>query len=68
MLYPSSYRFGGQLDSFPHPEVDWPAFKRALDAAIARTPQTWCFVHRSMRPWITARQVSRLRPSKCVIS
>jgi hypothetical protein len=53
--------FGGSVDTYPHPEVDWNGFKLALQAALSRTPQTWCPVKKILRPWVSISGIQALK-------
>ena len=45
-------RFGGDIDNYPHPEVEMPAFKRAIDNECRNAPKVWCPIKKSIQPWI----------------
>lgn len=65
---------GGTVNTYPHPEVDWNGFKLALQGALSRTPETWCPIKKTMRPWISVSGLQTLKAkangggSSCVIS
>jgi len=52
---------GGSVDSYPHPEVDWNGFKVALQSALSHTPQTWCPVKKTIRPWVSISGIQALK-------
>lgn len=62
--------FGGSVDSYPHPEIDWNGFKLAVQAALSRTPQTWCPLRKTIRPWVSIAGIQAMKKdhSSCVIN
>ena len=49
---------GGRPDDYPHPSIDFPAFRLAVDAALRGTPSTWCPFNKTAKPWINSSQLS----------
>ena len=63
------YSYGGKLDDYPHPELDFPAFASFINAKNASTGQTWDPVKKIDRPWIDTKKLSSALGKKgCTIS
>jgi hypothetical protein len=61
--------YGGSLESYPHPELDFKAFIASVERENKRTAKVWDPV--SMRPmeWISSGKLRRLNPhGGCVVS
>jgi hypothetical protein len=53
------------VDSYPHPELDFSGFLRALEKQNARTSKVWDPVTRRMQPWIKQSRLYALAPGAC---
>jgi hypothetical protein len=58
------------VDSFPPPQVDFPAFLAELEKANALIPKVWSSRTHKMEHWILAKEVQKRYGGggKCVIS
>ena len=54
--------------ALPHPELDFPAFARALKGALACEPAVWCPLRKRLLPWINVRKLRKLRKRKPLLS
>ena len=54
--------------ALPHPELDFPAFSRALKGALACEPAVWCPLRKRLLPWINVRKLRKLRKRKPLLS
>jgi hypothetical protein len=64
------HSYGGPLEKYPNPQIDWPAFAAAIREENSRLPMVWSPYHRSPRVWIDPNQVAsahRLNSGGCNI-
>eukprot|EP01034_Spumella_vulgaris_P028940 gene28940-35895_t len=47
-----SYIYGGSVDSFPHPEVDWIHFCNCITHHNDTIPKVWCPRSQQLGPWV----------------
>ncbi len=40
------------MDSYPHPEADWPGFVAAITAANLKVPKVWNPITKKMDVWV----------------
>lgn len=62
------YRYGGQLEDYPHPEVDIDGFIRYIDKKNASTTAVWDPLQKKDRAWIDTRKLAALFKPGCSIS
>ena len=53
-------RFGGSADSYPHPELDFPAFLDALDKGNKTAGKVWDPVTQRPRDWIDREKLKKM--------
>merc|ERR1711916_407339 len=60
---------GGKADDYPHPEVEWPAFKALLQKKLQENEMQWSPVKKRMKPWISVSKFGKIygKESKCSI-
>ena len=60
---------GGKADDYPHPEVDWSAFKALLQTKLKENDSQWSPVKKRVKPWISVKKFGRTygTESKCSI-
>lgn len=63
--------FGGSVDDYPHPQLDWEGFIAKLQADINRTGLVWDPHSKKLSPWMHAAMIKRYKPKGdgcCVVS
>lgn len=69
MLCSSLHSFGGKIDDYPHPEVDFHNFAQALEERNARAGQVWDPVEKRNKAWIDKKKLtSAYGPKGCTIA
>jgi hypothetical protein len=64
LLFPRS--FGGSIDDYPHPEVDFKAFLAVVEKHNERTGKVYDPVKGKMREWISRDKLLKMR-ADCTI-
>lgn len=60
-----NFSFGGAVDSYPHPELDFGGFMRALERQNALASKVWDPVSGRMQPWIKKHRLHAMAPGAC---
>jgi len=62
--------FGGSLDSYPHPELDFKEFLAVIDKKNRLASKVWDPVSKKPQEWVVRSRLARLGPgaSGCVVS
>lgn len=55
--FPICCRFGGKLDDYPHPELEFDQFLHCVEQKSAAAGQTWDPIDKKNKPWIDARKL-----------
>ena len=68
--YLSLHSFGGKLDDYPHPELDFTHFLQVVEGRNHAAGQTWDPVTRCDKAWIDKKKLSAKYGPKggCTIS
>ena len=62
------YSFGGNVDDYPHPEVDYQGFMGKVIDMNKREPKVWDPVGKRMHHWIDVSKVrSNTHKGGCVV-
>ena len=56
------YSFGGTVDSYPHPELDFNGFLTALNRQNQLASKVWDPVSRRLHSWIRRGPLYRMHP------
>jgi hypothetical protein len=59
-------RFGGSIEDYPHPELDWKGFLTVIDKHNQRTGKVFDPAKGKMRDWISRDKLAKMRT--CTIS
>eukprot|EP00600_Ochromonadales_sp_CCMP1393_P005096 CAMPEP_0174960040 /NCGR_PEP_ID=MMETSP0004_2-20121128/3495_1 /TAXON_ID=420556 /ORGANISM="Ochromonas sp., Strain CCMP1393" /LENGTH=400 /DNA_ID=CAMNT_0016208393 /DNA_START=728 /DNA_END=1933 /DNA_ORIENTATION=+ len=62
-----SVLFGGNVDNYPHPELDFKAFVTTVAGEAMRAPEVWDPVSKKRKQWIDKRKLAKLNGA-CTIS
>lgn len=64
-----SILLGGNLDDYPHPEVDWYKFKSFLEKKLQECDLQWSPTKKRMKPWVSVKRFGKTygKASKCTI-
>jgi hypothetical protein len=57
------YRFGGELNEYPHPEADWAGFTAAVQTKILAEQNLWCPRAKVEKPWIDMSRLQQYNSS-----
>ena len=61
-IYFILYSFGGTVDSYPHPELDFNGFLTALNRQNQLASKVWDPVSRRLHSWIRRGPLYRMHP------
>lgn len=62
-----SCSFGGKVDNYPHPELDFKGFMAAVERESRRVGKVWDPVKERMRDWISQDKLHKMHKDNCVI-
>ena len=61
--------FGGKVDDYPHPEVDFHHFAQAIEDRNAHTAQVWDPVEKRNKAWLDKKRLAAAYgPKGCTIA
>jgi hypothetical protein len=69
-LYTLCCSYGGRIDDYPHPELEFDAFLRCVQQKSAAAGQTWDPLEKRSKPWFDERKLTAAYGKKagCTIS
>lgn len=57
------YRFGGELNDYPHPDADWTGFVAAVQAKVLAEQKLWCPRAKMEKTWIDMSRLEQYNSS-----